>query len=132
VALLAHVFCAFHFYHAWSHDAAYRETARQTDELFGINWGGGLFINYALIAGWLADVAWWWVRGVDSYRQRPWFLLAAWHGFVIFIIFNATVVFKTGLARWIGLAICLGLCLAWWRGWRHSIRNSHPPTINSN
>jgi hypothetical protein len=44
---LAHVFCAFNFHHNWSHAAAYRETARQTGEITGWGWGGGLFVSYA-------------------------------------------------------------------------------------
>jgi hypothetical protein len=114
IALLAHVACAFHFYHGWSHGVAYLDTARQTEEVFGLDWGGGLYVNYALLAGWVLDVTWWWVRGLDAYRRRPWPLTAAWHGFLIFIIFNAAVVFKTGPTRWAGLCVCLGLCLAWW------------------
>ncbi len=113
VALLVHSFCAFHFYHGWSETAAYRETARQTAEVFGLNWGGGLYVNYALILGWVVDVGWWWARGLNSYRHRPRLLIAAWHGFLIFIIFNSTVVFKTGLVRWMGLGVCLSLCLVW-------------------
>ncbi len=31
-------------------------TARQTDAVVGINWGGGLFINYAVASLWIADV----------------------------------------------------------------------------
>ncbi len=111
--LLAHFAAAFHFYHAWSHKSAYVETARQTAEVFAINWGGGLFINYAVAIAWIIDVVWWWVGGVGSYRRRPWLLTLIWHGFLIFIIFNATVVFKDGLTRWIGLLICLILCLSW-------------------
>src|SRR5688500_12128764 len=106
-ALLAHVFCAFHFHHAWSHGAAFRETARQTDEVFGLDWGGGLFINYALLAVWVADVGWWWGRGLDAYRRRPRPLTYGWHAFLLFIVFNATVVFKDGPARWAGLGLCL-------------------------
>src|SRR5262249_44129618 len=60
VALLTHFAAAFHFYHAWSQESAYVETARQTAEVFAINWGGGLFINYAVAGLWIADVAWWW------------------------------------------------------------------------
>lgn len=112
-ALLAHVACAFHFYHRWSHEAAYLDTARQTNEVFGLDWGGGLYINYALMTGWVLDVTWWWLAGLDSYRRRPWPLIVAWHGFLVFIIFNATAVFKAGVARWAGLCLCLGLCLAW-------------------
>ena len=112
-ALLAHFACAFNYYHAWSQASAYSETARQTAEVFGINWGGGLFINYAVALLWFTDVAWWWFAGLSSYRRRPWVLTIAWHSFLIFIIFNATVVFKDGLTRWIGLLVCLTLCLSW-------------------
>src|SRR5437016_5284995 len=58
---LAHVICAFSYYHAWSHAAAYRETARQTAELTGWQWGGGLYLNYLVALVWLADVLWWWL-----------------------------------------------------------------------
>ena len=112
-ALLAHFISAFHFFHAWSHASAYSDTARQTAAVFGINWGGGLFINYAVASLWLADVTWWWFAGVNSYRRRPWLLTLLWHSFLIFIIFNATVVFKDGPTRWIGLLLCLILCLSW-------------------
>jgi len=123
VGLLAHAFCAFHYYHAWSESAAYRDTARQTNQVVGLNWGGGLYVNYAVIIGWVVDVGWWWVRGVGSYRHRPWLLTAAWHGFLIFIIFNSTVVFKTGFVRWAGLSVCLGLCLMWWLALMNSPRS---------
>lgn len=112
-ALVAHFIFAFHFFHSWSHESAYVDTARQTADVFAINWGGGLFINYAVATLWTADVAWWWAAGVSSYRQRPWWLTLLWHGFLIFIIFNATVVFKHGLVRWVGLVLCLILCLCW-------------------
>jgi len=108
-SLIAHFISAFQFYHGWSHAAAYEDTARQTHELFGLNWGGGLFINYALLIAWMIDIAWWWRDGLNSYRQRPWPLVIAWHGLLIFIIFNATVVFGDGIVRWIGLVICLML-----------------------
>src|ERR1041384_8642787 len=104
-ALVAHFICALHFYHAWSQKSAYLETARQTAAVFSINWGGGLFINYAVATLWTADVAWWWLAGLSSYRRRPWWLTLSWHGVLIFIIFHATVVFKDGLARWIGLLL---------------------------
>src|SRR5438093_12395347 len=44
-AFLAHVASAFQFYHDWSHSAAYADTARQTEELFGWNWGGGIYFK---------------------------------------------------------------------------------------
>lgn len=112
-ALLAHFISAFQFYHHWSHQSAYIDTARQTAEVFAINWGGGLFINYAVAILWIADVTSWWLAGLSSYRRRPWLLTLIWHGFLLFIIFNATVVFKDGLTRWIGLLVCLTLGLSW-------------------
>jgi hypothetical protein len=36
-------------------------------------------------------------------------------GFLIFMFFNATVVFKAGFLRWLGLVLCAGLALLWWR-----------------
>lgn len=114
-ALLAHFICAFNYYHAWSQASAYSETARQTAAVYRINWGGGLFINYAVAILWTSDVAWWWFAGVSSYRRRSWLVMMLWHGFLIFIIFNATVVFKPGLTRWLGLLLCLTLCLSWAR-----------------
>jgi hypothetical protein len=112
-ALVVHFICAFQFYHSWSHESAYVDTARQTAEVIKIDWGGGLFINYAVASLWFADVAWWWFAGVSAYRRRPWVVTLIWHSFLIFIIFNATVVFKDGLTRWIGLLVCLTLFLSW-------------------
>ena len=117
-ALAVHFICAFQFYHAWSHESAYNDTVRQTAAVIAINWGGGLFINYAVAILWTADVAWWWLAGLNSYRRRPWLLTLLWHSFLIFIIFNATVIFKDGLARWGGLLVCLILCLSWTVIWR--------------
>jgi len=114
-SLIAHFITAFHFYHGWSHAAAYADTARQTRETFGLNWGGGVFLNYGLLIAWMFDIAWWWRGGLDSYRKRPRALVVVWHGFLIFIIFNATVVFADGIVRWIGAGICLMLILAWLR-----------------
>jgi hypothetical protein len=118
LCLLAHAAFAFHYYHGWSQATAYAETARQTAEVFGINWGGGLFINYALMLAWITDVVWWWGWS-DAYRRRPRLLTVIWHGFMIFIFFNATVVFGAGLLRWIGAGLCLGLGLLLWFSGAH-------------
>ncbi len=111
-AMLMHAAAAFHFYHGWSHAAAYIDTARQTAELTGFDWGGGLYFNYALLAAWAADVVYWWRRGVEAYRLRPRVLALVWHAFLLFMFFNAAVVFATGAARWAGLAACFAVCAA--------------------
>ena len=110
---LAHVGCAFAFFHGWSHTAAYRETARQTAELTGLHWGGGLFLNYIFALAWIADTMWWWLAPANFARRPPW-LTAAWQGFLFFMVFNGTVVFGNGPVRWFGAAICAGLATLWW------------------
>lgn len=114
LAYLGHVFCAFQFYHGWSHAAAFQETSRQTLETVGLQVGEGLYVTYAFTLAWLADVICWWLGGYESYRHRPRALMTAWHGFFFFVVFNATVVFESGLARWLGLALCAGLGIVWW------------------
>lgn len=115
LGLIAHLICAFQFYHHWSHASALREVERQTAAFTGNNWGGGLYINYAFLAAWAADVAWWW-RGLDQYRRRHWLITAIWQFVFMFMVFNATAVFKTGAVRWVGIVLCLGLSSLWlWR-----------------
>lgn len=117
-ALVLHTISAFHFYHDWSQASAYREVERQTAEVTGSAFGGGLFVNYAFLALWMAEVVWWW-RGLETYRQRHRLITAAWHGLFIFMLFNATVVFKTGWVRWLGAGLCAVLFLLWLRGSRN-------------
>ena len=57
VLLLAHFALAFHLRYGWSQAAAVRETARQTAETFGLDWGGGVFVNYLFAIVWTID-AW--------------------------------------------------------------------------
>jgi hypothetical protein len=103
-----HVAAAFGSYHGWSHAAAYQETARQTAELFGIQWGGGLYFNYAFAVMWVTDVCWMWTRPV-TYSHRPRWISAAVQAFMAFMFFNATVVFGSAPARWAGAAVSVAL-----------------------
>jgi hypothetical protein len=108
LAFLVHVICAFHFYHHWSHAAAYESTARQTEDVVGQPWGAGLYANYAFALVWGADVLWWWL-GQERYRERPRWLEWAVQAFLGFIAFNATVVFGVGVIRWLGVLACVVL-----------------------
>lgn len=112
VGLLIHVSFAFHYFHAWSHQHAQVETARQTAEVVGVAWGGGLYINYMLMLAWTADALWWWISP-RSWVRRSRTLGALWRGTLFFIVFNAMVVFKTGPLRWVGLGLTLALGLGW-------------------
>jgi hypothetical protein len=111
VILWIHVACAFEFQHHWSHADAYAHTARKTAEFTGLDWGGGLYFNYLLMLVWAADAVWWWI-GLPSYQDRPAVVSAVIIGFVGFMAFNATIVFGSGLLRWLAAAtaLILGLC----------------------
>jgi hypothetical protein len=106
ISLLVHVACAYNYYHSWSYTSSFKETAKQTAEVYGIYWGGGLFVNYFLMLGWTADVIWWWT-GLEKYRKRSKAITISWHIFLFFIFFNATVVFASGSLRWIGILISI-------------------------
>jgi hypothetical protein len=110
----AHVACAFAHYHGWSHAAAYRDTARQTADLTGLDWGGGLYINYLFALAWLADVLSWWIAP-QRFARRPAWLTILWHSFFLFMVINGAVVFGKGPVRWLGAAICVLLASLWWR-----------------
>jgi hypothetical protein len=112
IAFLLHIVAAFHFVHHWSHGAAYTETARQTAEVVGFDWGGGLYFNYLFAVVWLGEVIWWWANP-NGYESRLRWIEWLLQGFLAFIVFNATVVFGHGAIRWAGLAGCLVLIGAW-------------------
>lgn len=113
LAYLGHVYGAFQFYHGWSHASAFEETARQTRETVGWEVGEGLFVSYFFTLAWLTDVTWWWLAGAENYLRRPRLLTIAWQAFFFFIVFNATVVFESGVVRWLGLVLCTGLAVLW-------------------
>ena len=56
---LGHVAAAFGVHHDWSHAAAYAYTAARTEAYFGLDWGGGLWVNYAFTVIWVAEGLWW-------------------------------------------------------------------------
>lgn len=111
---LIHVGCAFHFVHHWSHGEAYAATARKTHALTGLDWGGGLYVNYLFTLVWIADTAWWWLDR-SGYEARPRTIEWPVQVFLAFIAFNATVVFAEGPTRWIGLAGTVILLAIWLR-----------------
>ena len=112
MSLIAHVVAAFHYYHQWSYNSALVETARLTSEVYGWYWAGGLYINFLVLAVWSADVLWWW-RGFETYRQRSSIFSRSLHIFLWFIFFNATVVFESGLLRWLGILFTISIVLIW-------------------
>jgi hypothetical protein len=117
VFFLAHVAGAFHFYHHWSHAAAEEDTRRQTLERAGVNFRGGIYFNYLFAAIWFIDCPGWCLNGKLLHEcSRSWrFVL---HGFFLFMIFNATVVFGMGWSRPAGVILCLVVLVALFRARR--------------
>jgi hypothetical protein len=106
-----HVAAAFHFEHHWSQDDAWEQTARTTAAVVGLNWGGGIFFNYAFLLAWAIDAGWSWMVPT-AYVRRPNLLRWLIEGYLAFITFNATVVFKTGWLRWVGIGLTAALFAA--------------------
>lgn len=109
---IAHSALAFHVRHGWSHDAAMRQTAAQTAAVTGLDWGGGVFVNYAFLALWAADAAWL-VTAPESYLRRSRVVSAAVSAFLFFVIVNGAVVFARGPARGVGIAATAVVLWAW-------------------
>ena len=107
-AFLAHLVCAFHFEHGWSHAKALAATAAQTAEVTGIETGFGLYLNYAFALAWLADTAWWHLAK-RSHENRPAWVDTALQCFMALMWFNATVVFGSPWGQAAGWAAVIGL-----------------------
>ncbi|HEX5218693.1 MAG TPA: hypothetical protein VFZ59_03935 [Verrucomicrobiae bacterium] len=117
-----HVVCAFHFYHQWSHSVAYADTARQTAEFSGWNWGGGLYVNYLFTLVWLSELIWWWASPT-TFARRPRWMGRVVRGFFMFMTFNGAVVFAHSPMRWYGVVLCVLLVVSWWRLWKRASSN---------
>ena len=109
---VVHALLAFEVTYAWSHDAAFIDTARRTAAVTGIAWGGGIFVNYLFTAVWIADAVWWWVTPA-SYLSRPAGLERARAIFFLFMFFNGAIVFGSNTARGVGIPAVGAVCLAW-------------------
>lgn len=95
--LVIHMVLAFQQVHHWSHITAVEETARQTEAVVGVHWGGGIWFNYATATLWLTDVIRLWTRPSDKFgtrRRQPlrWFFAVMW--------LNGAVIFTHSPLRW--------------------------------
>ncbi len=104
--LCVHVALAFHHVHDWSHADAVTKTAEDTAAVVGLDWGGGVWLNYALLALWGGDVVWSWTSR-ESYGARGVWIDRSVHVFIAFMAISATIVFEEGVVRWIGVAAFL-------------------------
>ena len=107
-----HIVIALGHYHHWSHDAAVAETARQTAAVYGLAWGGGVYVNYVFVAVWLAELSYWRARPAAYFARSP---IVVWgvRAFFFTVVFNAAAVFAAPRARVAGVAMTVVLLLIW-------------------
>jgi hypothetical protein len=105
-AYVIHVAMAFHFAHHWSHALAVEHTRQRS----GI--GEGIYVSHLFTVLWTADVSAWWLWPARYSARSPW-IGRALHAFMLFMIFNGTVVFEEGLIRWAGIGLFVGLAIVW-------------------
>ena len=110
ICVLLHSVGALISFHHGSHEAAFNSTAKQTEELLGIAVGAGLYVNYGFALVWMGDALFRIAKPVQ-YLTLPNRYRSLVHGFLLFIAFNGTVVFKDGWIRWLGLTA--GAFLVW-------------------
>lgn len=107
VVAAAHVAIALHVAHGWSHAAAVAHAERTA------GFGPGVFVNEAFLLIWGIDAGWR-LLAPDRAAGRPRWVGWAVHGFLAFIVFNATVVYGSGGAKVVGGVMFVGLAaLAW-------------------
>lgn len=112
--LIVHIALAYGVRHGWSHDAAVRATADQTAAVYGLDWGGGLYVNYLFALVWAID-AWQWSVSPGAAAARPPALHWALRLFYGVIIVNGAVIFVPGPRRGLGVAVVLALIGIWRR-----------------
>jgi hypothetical protein len=112
---IVHSVAAFLVFYDGSHVVAQEQTTRQAAALTGVEFAGGIYINYLLLVVWAGDVVWSWLAPT-SYASRPMWLHWSVHGFIFFIVFNGAVIFADGLARVVGIvSVTLAAFFASWR-----------------
>jgi hypothetical protein len=106
LSYLIHVAMAFHHIHHWSHEDAFKHTR----DVSGL--GEGIYFSHLFTLAWTADVLFWWLKPA-GYAVRPPWIGRLLHGFMLFMIFNATVVFEAGWIRWAGVVLFAELAALW-------------------
>ena len=108
----AHIVLAMSQVHGWSHAAAVDATARQTAQVYGVRWGGGVYVNYAFVAVWLADAIARLTSPASVARRSP-ALRWVMRVFYFVVIANAAVIFARPERRWMGAVACALIGIAW-------------------
>ncbi len=103
---LVHIGLAFHAAHSWSHARAFAHVEASS------GFGPGIFVSYAFTLIWSIDgIAW--LMAPARYATRPRRVALGLHGFMVFITFNATVVYGRSPLRWVAAGV-FALLLGQW------------------
>ena len=112
VLCVTHIGIAMASVHGWSHASAIDATARSTAAVYGLRWGGGVFVNYLFVAVWAVD-AWW--SSIRGDRAEISGLRLALRLFYAIVIVNAAVIFARWPLRLVGVCLVIALFVAWRR-----------------
>lgn len=115
ILLTIHILLAMAEHHGWSLASALEATARQTDDMFGLNWGGGVYVNYVFAAVWIAEL-FVWRQWPEGYAMRPGWIRWSLRAFYLVLIVSGAIIFAGGWRRLIGLAIVGVLAASWLPG----------------
>jgi hypothetical protein len=114
ILLAAHIVLAMAVRHGWSHASALEATAQQTSDMFGISWGGGVYVNYVFAVVWIAEL-FVWRQWPEGYASRPGWIRWSLRAFYFVIIVSAAFIFATGWRRGIGAVVLALLATSWIR-----------------
>jgi hypothetical protein len=112
VLCAAHMAMAMALRHGWSQQAAAAATARQTARVYGIDWAGGLYVNYAFLVVWIAEAVWWGLSPAH-YAVRNAAVTWTLRSFYFVVIFNGVVIFAGPPGRIAGVLLVAGLVWTW-------------------
>ncbi|MCE9565916.1 MAG: hypothetical protein K8U57_28160 [Planctomycetes bacterium] len=115
--LFVHLVLAFGLAHGWSHEAAVEHVRTVGGS------GAGIVVNYLFALAWAVDVVWWWVNPI-THANRPRWIAVTVHGFLAFVVVNATVIFGPAERR---VVYAVGLFMLAAIAWRKSDEGKTPP-----
>ena len=114
VLLAMHIGLAMSLVHNWSHASTVAATAAQTEAIYGLKWGGGVFVNYLFLGVWIAELVAW-RRTPAKYSGRSGAITWTVRAFFFVVIANGAIVFAAGWRRALGTLLVLALVAAWRR-----------------
>jgi hypothetical protein len=118
-AFIVHLATAFQFYHHWSHADAVAHTQAVS------GFGPGIYFSHFFTVVWTADVLVWWLWPARYARRSHW-IDRLLHGYMVFMIFNATIIYEQGFIRWAGIGLFTEIAaVAAYRGLADNSHRAH-------